>query len=203
MVDNLWFDRMESRDRHLVARKIRDHANDAKKHPLLVRVLVEGWGGRKERAKERNKMKAKVRCQPPHSPAAQVFPEGTCVNNEYVVMFKRGAFEIGKTIVPVAIKYNHAYADAFWNSRKQSFVQHLFKFMVRGARDARCRSGRALSPACFRARVCHGADAPPRFRPRQPHSRPRGPSWWTCTISSRRPSARARRARNLQHASRR
>lgn len=25
----------------------------------------------------------------------QVFPEGTCVNNEYVVMFKRGAFELG------------------------------------------------------------------------------------------------------------
>ena len=37
----------------------------------------------------------------------------------------------GKTIVPVAIKYNHAYSDAFWNSRKQSFVQHVFKFLVR------------------------------------------------------------------------
>ena len=24
-----------------------------------------------------------------------IFPEGTCVNNEYVVMFKRGAFDLG------------------------------------------------------------------------------------------------------------
>jgi len=35
-----------------------------------------------------------------------LFPEGTCVNNEYCVMFKKGAFEIeGATIYPVAIKY--------------------------------------------------------------------------------------------------
>lgn len=94
----------------------------------------------------------------------KIFPEGTCVNNEYLVMFKRGAFEIGKLvcfglalllavlflgrlppldlnslpsssakgtcIVPVAIKYNHTFTDAFWNSRKQTFAQHLFKLMV-------------------------------------------------------------------------
>ena len=24
-----------------------------------------------------------------------IFPEGTCVNNEYCVMFKRGAFDLG------------------------------------------------------------------------------------------------------------
>ena len=28
-------------------------------------------------------------------PPLLVFPEGTCVNNEYIVMFKRGAFELG------------------------------------------------------------------------------------------------------------
>jgi 1-acyl-sn-glycerol-3-phosphate acyltransferase len=28
----------------------------------------------------------------------KVFPEGTCVNNEYVVMFKRGAFELGMSL---------------------------------------------------------------------------------------------------------
>ena len=27
-----------------------------------------------------------------------IFPEGTCVNNEYTVMFKRGAFDIGATV---------------------------------------------------------------------------------------------------------
>ena len=60
----------------------------------------------------------------------QVFPEGTCVNNEYVVMFKRGAFELGTSIVPVAIKYNKIFVDAFWNSRKQSFGTHLLNFMT-------------------------------------------------------------------------
>lgn len=35
-----------------------------------------------------------------------VFPEGTCVNNEYVVQFKKGVFELGVPICPVAIKYN-------------------------------------------------------------------------------------------------
>lgn len=66
VMENLWFDRMTSKDRKLVAKKIRDHVNDLSKPPLLV------------------------------------FPEGTCVNNEHVVMFKRGAFELGTCIVPVS-----------------------------------------------------------------------------------------------------
>ena len=52
-------------------------------------------------------------------------PQGTCVNNEYCVMFKRGAFDIGATVCPVAIKYNKIFVDAFWNSKRQSFTQHL------------------------------------------------------------------------------
>ncbi|EDQ84773.1 uncharacterized protein MONBRDRAFT_29885 [Monosiga brevicollis MX1] len=92
--DNLWFDRMESRDRTTVAQKIKQHAADTSKAPLLV------------------------------------FPEGTCVNNEFVVMFKRGAFDLGRVIVPVAIKYNNNITDAFWNSKKTSFPMHLFHFMT-------------------------------------------------------------------------
>lgn len=59
-----------------------------------------------------------------------VFPEGTCVNNEFCVMFKRGAFEMDATVCPVAIKYNKIFVDAFWNSRRQSFTQHLLKLMT-------------------------------------------------------------------------
>lgn len=58
-----------------------------------------------------------------------IFPEGTCVNNEYCVMFKRGAFDLGATVHPVAIKYNKIFVDAFWNSKRQSFTQHLFTLM--------------------------------------------------------------------------
>jgi hypothetical protein len=31
---------------------------------------------------------------------------GTCVNNEYVIQFKKGVFELGVPVNPVAIKYN-------------------------------------------------------------------------------------------------
>jgi glycerol-3-phosphate O-acyltransferase 3/4 len=58
-----------------------------------------------------------------------IFPEGTCVNNEYCVMFKKGAFDLGATVCPVAIKYNKIFVDAFWNSKRQSFSAHLGKIM--------------------------------------------------------------------------
>lgn len=58
-----------------------------------------------------------------------IFPEGTCVNNDYCVMFKRGAFDLGATVCPVAIKYNKIFVDAFWNSKRQSFSAHLGKLM--------------------------------------------------------------------------
>lgn len=60
-----------------------------------------------------------------------IFPEGTCVNNEYCVMFKRGAFDLGCTVCPIAIKYNKIFVDAFWNSRRQSFTAHLVRWTLR------------------------------------------------------------------------
>ena len=45
-------------------------------------------------------------------------------------MFKRGAFDLGATVCPVAIRYNKIFVDAFWNSKRQSFTAHL----VRGSR---------------------------------------------------------------------
>ena len=53
-MDCLWFNRMETQDRQMVARKIREHVQDHERTPLLI------------------------------------FPEGTCVNNKHIVMFKRG-----------------------------------------------------------------------------------------------------------------
>ncbi|KAF4366924.1 hypothetical protein G4B88_029248 [Cannabis sativa] len=84
---------VESKDREIVAKKLRDHVQAAD-NPLLI------------------------------------FPEGTCVNNHYTVMFKKGAFELGCSVCPVAIKYNKIFVDAFWNSRKQSFTKHLLQLMT-------------------------------------------------------------------------
>ncbi|XP_039254793.2 glycerol-3-phosphate acyltransferase 3-like [Styela clava] len=59
-----------------------------------------------------------------------LFPEGTCINNTSVMMFKKGTFEIPATIFPVAIKYNPWFGDAFWNSSKHSMLQYLAVVMT-------------------------------------------------------------------------
>ncbi|KAM6401466.1 glycerol-3-phosphate acyltransferase 3-like isoform 2-T2 [Pluvialis apricaria] len=59
-----------------------------------------------------------------------IFPEGTCTNNTSVMMFKKGSFEVGGTIHPVAIKYDPRFADAFWNSTKYSMMTYVFNVMT-------------------------------------------------------------------------
>uniref|UniRef100_A0A3B3ZLL6 Phospholipid/glycerol acyltransferase domain-containing protein n=1 Tax=Periophthalmus magnuspinnatus TaxID=409849 RepID=A0A3B3ZLL6_9GOBI len=58
-----------------------------------------------------------------------IFPEGTCVNNTSVMMFKKGSFEVDCTIYPVAIKYDPRFGDAFWNSSKFGIVSYLLRMM--------------------------------------------------------------------------
>ncbi|XP_030647232.1 glycerol-3-phosphate acyltransferase 3-like [Chanos chanos] len=91
---HIWFERAEMKDRHLVTQRLRDHANDKTKLPILI------------------------------------FPEGTCINNTSVMMFKKGSFEIGGTIYPVAIKYDPQFGDAFWNSAKYNMVSYLLRMMT-------------------------------------------------------------------------
>lgn len=79
----------------------------------------------KDRKVVGERMKAHVAAQ--DTTPLLIFPEGTCVNNEYCVMFKRGAFDLDATVCPIAIKYNKIFVDAFWNSRRQSFTAHLVR----------------------------------------------------------------------------
>ncbi|XP_027880476.1 glycerol-3-phosphate acyltransferase 4 [Xiphophorus couchianus] len=58
-----------------------------------------------------------------------IFPEGSCVNNTSVMMFRKGSFEIGCTIYPAAIKYDPRFGDAFWNSSKFGLVGYLLRMM--------------------------------------------------------------------------
>ncbi|KAI9091286.1 hypothetical protein DFS34DRAFT_635593 [Phlyctochytrium arcticum] len=62
-----------------------------------------------------------------------IFPEGTCVNNEYTVLFHKGAFDLDAAVAPVAIKYNKRWADAYWHSKTQTFTKHLMYLMTRWA----------------------------------------------------------------------
>jgi glycerol-3-phosphate O-acyltransferase 3/4 len=84
-----------------------------------------------DRASVARRMKAHVRAVPASNPLL-IFPEGTCVNNEYCCMFKRGAFDLGDdiTVCPIAIKYNKIFVDAFWNSRREGFTGHLMRLMT-------------------------------------------------------------------------
>ncbi|KAM8743513.1 glycerol-3-phosphate acyltransferase 3 [Acanthopagrus schlegelii] len=59
-----------------------------------------------------------------------IFPEGTCINNTSVMMFKKGSFELGGTIYPVTIKYDPRFGDAFWNSSKYNMVSYLLRMMT-------------------------------------------------------------------------
>jgi len=57
-----------------------------------------------------------------------LFPEGTCVNNEYCVMFKKGAFEIGATVFPIAIKYNKLFFRPILEFKKAIISSSSFQF---------------------------------------------------------------------------
>ncbi|XP_054721188.1 glycerol-3-phosphate acyltransferase 3-like [Uloborus diversus] len=59
-----------------------------------------------------------------------IFPEGTCINNTSVMMFKKGSFEVGGIIHPAAIKYDPRFGDPFWNSTKQGYVHYLLMMMT-------------------------------------------------------------------------
>ncbi|KAL7062310.1 hypothetical protein AAHC03_0922 [Spirometra sp. Aus1] len=65
----------------------------------------------------------------PGAPPILIFPEGTCINNTSVMKFKKGCFEVGAVIHPVAIRYDPRYADCFWNSSQDSLFQYLLKMM--------------------------------------------------------------------------
>jgi glycerol-3-phosphate O-acyltransferase 3/4 len=84
-----------------------------------------------DRASVSRRIKQHVAAEPANNPLL-IFPEGTCVNNEYCCMFKRGAFDLGDdiTVCPIAIKYNKIFVDAFWNSRREGFSRHLMRLMT-------------------------------------------------------------------------
>ena len=46
------------------------------------------------------------------------------------MQFKKGSFEVGGVIYPVAIKYDSQFGDAFWNSSRYSIVTYLLMMMT-------------------------------------------------------------------------
>lgn len=65
-----------------------------------------------------------------------IFPEGTCVNNKFTVLFQKGCFELDCLVCPVAIKFRRNLMDPYWNRRKHNFTEHLFYLMTRWRLEA-------------------------------------------------------------------
>lgn len=51
-----------------------------------------------------------------------IFPEGTCINNSAVMMFKKGSFEIANIVYPVAIKVFLLSFEIGFNLKEFFFV---------------------------------------------------------------------------------
>lgn len=71
----------------------------------LARASPHIWFERAE-SKDRLAVAQRLRSHvsDPHNPPILIFPEGTCINNTSVMQFKKGSFEVGGVIYPVAIK---------------------------------------------------------------------------------------------------
>ncbi|XP_030369141.1 glycerol-3-phosphate acyltransferase 3 isoform X1 [Scaptodrosophila lebanonensis] len=97
----------------------------------LARASPHIWFERGE-AKDRHTVAERLRqhVSDPNNPPILIFPEGTCINNTSVMQFKKGSFEVGGVIYPVAIKYDPRFGDAFWNSAKYSMMQYLYMMMT-------------------------------------------------------------------------
>jgi len=95
---HIWFERSEVKDRARVVRRMREHIADTTKPPILIFP-----GGLFEIV-----IVTSVEFSSFH------LPEGTCINNTSVMQFKKGAFEIGQTVHPIAVKYDSRFGEMFW-----------------------------------------------------------------------------------------
>jgi len=98
---------------------------------ILSRCSHHIWFERsetKDRALITNRLREHV--EDPDKLPILIFPEGTCINNTSVMQFKKGSFEVGGTIYPVAIKYDPLFGDAFWNSSKHGMVTYIYLMMT-------------------------------------------------------------------------
>ncbi|KAH7693327.1 Protein ACL-4 b, partial [Aphelenchoides avenae] len=97
----------------------------------LSRASSHIWFERSE-ARDRAFVARKLRdhVEDPYKLPILIFPEGTCINNTSVMMFKKGCFEVGTKIYPIAMKYDSRFGDAFWNSSEQSWFEYIMRMMT-------------------------------------------------------------------------
>lgn len=112
---HIWFERFEMSDRQGKSRERCVCVHGQVNRPLYLAAVSR-------RLKEHSDDKRNL--------PILIFPEGTCINNSCVMMFKKGSFEVGATIYPVAIKYDSRFGDPFWNSSKYGYDRYLLMMMT-------------------------------------------------------------------------
>jgi len=98
---------------------------------ILSKASSHIWFDRSEsKDKDLVKKRLKEHVDDPTKLPILIFPEGTCINNTSVMQFKKGSFEVGGTIYPVAIKYDPIFGDAFWNSSENGMASYIYLMMT-------------------------------------------------------------------------
>ncbi len=118
--DHIWFQRSEVKDRLLVAKRYFPffHPRGCQANLRFKYYQLSILFRLKDHVEDPNKL------------PILIFPEGTCINNTSVMQFKKGSFEVGGTIYPVAIKYDPIFGDAFWNSNQNGMASYIFLMMT-------------------------------------------------------------------------
>lgn len=105
---------------------------------ILMKVLSKNGsiGFNRSERQDRSRILSRIREHIHKNMAPMlIFPEGTCVNNRYIVLFQKGAFELNTLVCPVAIKYKKDLLEPYWNRRQQGFVLHMFYLLTRWRMD--------------------------------------------------------------------
>lgn len=97
----------------------------------LSKASAQIWFNRSE-AKDRAAVFRRLQehVENPDKLPVLIFPEGTCINNTSIMQFKKGSFEVGGAIWPVAIKYDVKFGEAFWNSSKYNMLTYIYMMMT-------------------------------------------------------------------------
>ncbi|GAV01905.1 hypothetical protein RvY_12541 [Ramazzottius varieornatus] len=96
----------------------------------IAKAFAHIWFDRaesKDRALVTKRMQEHV--SDPTKPTILIFPEGACINNTVIMMFKKGSFELDCPIYPVAIRYNPMFGDAFWG-HQPSMPAHVYDMIT-------------------------------------------------------------------------
>uniref|UniRef100_A0A7E4VJ96 PlsC domain-containing protein n=1 Tax=Panagrellus redivivus TaxID=6233 RepID=A0A7E4VJ96_PANRE len=96
----------------------------------LARATTHIWFERSE-SRDRSHVANALRthAENPNNLPVLIFPEGTCINNTSVMQFKKGSFEAGQTVYPIAMKYDPRFGDAYWNSHENGWFHYLLHMM--------------------------------------------------------------------------